>query len=120
MIVGSGVDFEEPDRVRAAIGRHGERFLGRVHTPEEIPTSSNEGTALKAMRRPAARAHRSAASDFATCTAGLDESPVPSIALSPGPNLGPRPSVCGKPGSMLRDGRTHSPGSLESLVRKAH
>ena len=36
MIVGAGVDLEEVDRVRTAIERHGERFLGRVHTPEVI------------------------------------------------------------------------------------
>ena len=36
MIVGSGVDLEEVGRVRAAIERHGERFLSRIYTPEEI------------------------------------------------------------------------------------
>lgn len=36
MIVGSGVDLEEVARVRAAIERHGARFLGRVYTSEEI------------------------------------------------------------------------------------
>lgn len=35
MIVGIGVDIAEVDRVRAAIERHGERFLARVYTPEE-------------------------------------------------------------------------------------
>ena len=36
MIVGMGVDMAEVSRVRAAIERHGERFLQRVFTPVEI------------------------------------------------------------------------------------
>ena len=36
MIVGSGVDIEEVGRVRAAIERHGGRFLSRIYTPKEI------------------------------------------------------------------------------------
>ena len=36
MIVGMGVDMAEVSRVRAAIERHGERFLRRVFTPAEI------------------------------------------------------------------------------------
>jgi holo-[acyl-carrier protein] synthase len=36
MIVGTGVDIAEVDRVQAAVGRFGERFLKRVFTPEEI------------------------------------------------------------------------------------
>jgi holo-[acyl-carrier protein] synthase len=36
MIVGTGVDLERVDRVRAAIERHGRRFLERVYTPAEI------------------------------------------------------------------------------------
>ena len=36
MIVGIGVDMAEISRVRAAIERHGERFLARVFTPAEI------------------------------------------------------------------------------------
>jgi holo-[acyl-carrier protein] synthase len=36
MIVGAGVDLERVDRVRAAIARHGKRFLDRVFTAAEI------------------------------------------------------------------------------------
>ena len=36
MIVGMGVDMAEVERVRAAMERHGERFLRRVFTPAEI------------------------------------------------------------------------------------
>ncbi len=35
MIVGSGVDFEEPDRVRAAIERHGD-FSGEYTRPKRF------------------------------------------------------------------------------------
>lgn len=36
MIVGSGVDLAEVDRIEAAIGRHGDRFIARIYTPLEI------------------------------------------------------------------------------------
>lgn len=36
VIVGMGVDIAEIDRVEAAIRRHGQPFLERVFTPEEI------------------------------------------------------------------------------------
>jgi holo-[acyl-carrier protein] synthase len=36
MILGTGVDLAEVDRLRAAIERHGERFLRRVFTEGEI------------------------------------------------------------------------------------
>ena len=36
MIVGSGVDLCEVDRIRQAIERHGQRFIDRVYTPNEI------------------------------------------------------------------------------------
>lgn len=36
MIVGTGVDLERVDRIRAAIERHGRRFLERVFTANEI------------------------------------------------------------------------------------
>jgi holo-[acyl-carrier protein] synthase len=32
----AGVDLVELDRIRRAVERHGERFLGRVYTPEEL------------------------------------------------------------------------------------
>jgi holo-[acyl-carrier protein] synthase len=35
MIVGLGIDVTEVDRIGAAIGRHGQHFLGRVFTPAE-------------------------------------------------------------------------------------
>ncbi len=36
MILGTGVDLAEVDRIRAAIERYGERFIGRIYTPGEI------------------------------------------------------------------------------------
>jgi holo-[acyl-carrier protein] synthase len=36
MIVGTGVDISEPDRIQQAVGRYGRRFLERVFTPTEI------------------------------------------------------------------------------------
>ncbi len=36
MIVGIGIDLSEVDRIRAAIGRHGRRFVERIYTPSEI------------------------------------------------------------------------------------
>lgn len=36
MIVGTGVDIAEVARIRQALERHGDRFLKRVFTPEEI------------------------------------------------------------------------------------
>jgi holo-[acyl-carrier protein] synthase len=35
VIVGSGVDIAEVDRIEAAIGRHGPRFIRRVYTERE-------------------------------------------------------------------------------------
>lgn len=36
MIVGTGLDLAEVDRIRAVIERHGKRFLERVYTTAEI------------------------------------------------------------------------------------
>ena len=36
MILGTGVDLAEVDRIRRAVERHGRRFLERVFTPLEI------------------------------------------------------------------------------------
>ena len=36
MIVGAGVDIEQISRVRAAIEKHGQRFLDRVFTAREV------------------------------------------------------------------------------------
>ena len=36
MIVGSGVDLCEVERIKSAIARHGRRFLERVYTDREI------------------------------------------------------------------------------------
>ena len=36
VIVGTGVDLCEVDRIEAAIGRHGARFVQRIFTPREI------------------------------------------------------------------------------------
>ncbi len=36
MIIGTGVDLAEVDRIRKAIERHGPRFIQRIYTPDEI------------------------------------------------------------------------------------
>jgi holo-[acyl-carrier protein] synthase len=36
VIVGIGTDLAEVDRIRAAIERHGRRFIERIYTPAEI------------------------------------------------------------------------------------
>src|SRR5271156_5696100 len=36
VIVGTGVDLAEVDRIRQAIERHGQRFINRIYTPAEI------------------------------------------------------------------------------------
>ena len=36
MILGTGVDIAEVDRIRGVIQRHGHRFIDRVFTPAEI------------------------------------------------------------------------------------
>lgn len=35
MIVGTGIDIAEVERLRAAITRYGDRFLERIYTPDE-------------------------------------------------------------------------------------
>ena len=44
MIVGTGVDLAEVDRVRKAIERFGQRFLQRVYTPAEIAYVERRGS----------------------------------------------------------------------------
>ncbi len=36
MIVGTGIDIAEVDRIERAIQRHGRRFIERIYTPTEI------------------------------------------------------------------------------------
>jgi holo-[acyl-carrier protein] synthase len=36
MILGTGIDLAEVDRVREAVERHGARFIERIYTPAEI------------------------------------------------------------------------------------
>ena len=36
MIVGTGIDLAEVDRIREAIQRYGQRFIDRIFTPAEI------------------------------------------------------------------------------------
>ena len=36
MILGTGVDLAEVDRIRDAIARHGDRFIKRIYTDAEI------------------------------------------------------------------------------------
>ncbi|HZU27657.1 MAG TPA: holo-ACP synthase [Bryobacteraceae bacterium] len=62
MIVGTGVDIAEVDRIRAAAMRFGERFIRRVYTTAEI--------AYVERRGPASRYERYAAR-FAAKEAGM-------------------------------------------------
>ena len=36
MIIGTGIDLAEVDRIQASIERHGDRFIKRIYTPNEI------------------------------------------------------------------------------------
>jgi holo-[acyl-carrier protein] synthase len=36
LILGTGIDLAEVDRIRASIDRHGDRFIKRIYTPGEI------------------------------------------------------------------------------------
>src|SRR5271169_5908755 len=36
MILGTGVDLAEVERIRSAIARYGRRFINRIYTPAEI------------------------------------------------------------------------------------
>jgi holo-[acyl-carrier protein] synthase len=36
VILGTGIDLAEVDRIRQAIGRHGHRFIDRIYTSSEI------------------------------------------------------------------------------------
>jgi len=42
VIVGTGVDLCEVDRIESAIGRHGRRFVERVYTEREIVYSESK------------------------------------------------------------------------------
>lgn len=42
MILGTGVDLAEVDRIREAAERYGDRFLTRVYTPAEIAYASRK------------------------------------------------------------------------------
>ena len=84
MIVGTGVDLAEVDRIRNAIERHGRRFIERIYTPAEIAY----------VERKANRFERYAAR-FAAKEAGMK-------ALGTGWNFGVRwrdIEVARKPGS---------------------
>jgi len=47
MIVGIGVDIVEPERIGGMIERHGERFLKRTFTPDEISYSKGRKRAVE-------------------------------------------------------------------------
>src|SRR5215470_4762993 len=49
MIVGTGVDITEVPRIRQALDRHGERFLKRVFTSEEIRYCSGKPNAAERL-----------------------------------------------------------------------
>jgi holo-[acyl-carrier protein] synthase len=60
VIVGSGVDLCEVERIKDAIGRHGRRFLERVYTEREI-----------AYAEPKANRYERYAARFAAKEAGM-------------------------------------------------
>lgn len=45
MIVGTGIDLIEVERIRRAVERHGERFLTRLFTPAELAYCQSGGKA---------------------------------------------------------------------------
>lgn len=45
MIVGTGIDLIEVERIRKAVERHGERFLTRLFTPAELAYCQEGGKA---------------------------------------------------------------------------
>jgi holo-[acyl-carrier protein] synthase len=47
MLVGTGIDIIEIDRIRASILRFGDRFLGRIFTPTEIAYCSRKKNAAE-------------------------------------------------------------------------
>jgi holo-[acyl-carrier protein] synthase len=47
LIVGTGIDMAEVERVGAALERFGERFLGRVFTPAEIAYCRSKPNAVE-------------------------------------------------------------------------
>ena len=48
MRLSSGIDLIEIERVQQAIRRHGERFLGRVFTPQELTECNGRVDSLAA------------------------------------------------------------------------
>jgi holo-[acyl-carrier protein] synthase len=49
MIVGTGVDIAEVGRIRAAVERHGDRFLKRVFTPAEVSYCLSKANAAERL-----------------------------------------------------------------------
>src|SRR5579885_3602699 len=51
MLVGTGIDLVEIERVAHSIERYGDRFLNKVFTPEEILTVSERRILQRALPR---------------------------------------------------------------------
>jgi holo-[acyl-carrier protein] synthase len=49
MIVGTGIDIAEVPRIRQAMERHGERFLKRVFTAEEVRYCTSKANAAERL-----------------------------------------------------------------------
>jgi holo-[acyl-carrier protein] synthase len=67
MALASGVDLIEIERVRAAVDLHGERFLRRIYTPQEL---------AEAGQNPASLAARFAAKEAVAKALGVGIGPV--------------------------------------------
>jgi holo-[acyl-carrier protein] synthase len=67
MILKTGIDLIEIERIRSALERHGERFLKRVFTPAEIAECRGRADSLSV---------RFAAKEAATKTLGTGIGPV--------------------------------------------
>ena len=48
MILSTGIDLIEIERVASAIGRHGDRFLNRIYTPRELKDCAGNAASLAA------------------------------------------------------------------------
>jgi holo-[acyl-carrier protein] synthase len=49
MIVGTGIDIAEVPRIRQAMDRHGDRFLKRIFTAEEIRYCTSKANAVERL-----------------------------------------------------------------------
>jgi len=89
MQVVSGVDLIEVERIRAAVARHGERFLARVYTPGELEQVGDNMPSLAARWA----AKEAVAKALGT---GIGDVEWLEIEVLRGPNKEPRLTLSGR------------------------